>query len=134
MCRNPLAVSSIELIPAAADSAARRGRTNVAIAKDLGDVTLTVRIGFGLKFQYAHDSDEEEARRAALSEKLAEFNSSDGIQALEQSLVAQVMKALDYTEESVAAEIERRDSQRKASRAEEDAGRAARQRRRVIGR
>ena len=103
----------------------------MAVVKDLGDVTLTVRIGLGLKFQYAHDSDEEEARRAGLSDQLTEFNKSEGIKALEQSLIAQVMETLGYTEEAVAAAIEERDGKRTASRAEEDAGRAARHRRRV---
>lgn len=100
--------------------------------RDLGDVTVTCHIAFGMRFESDHGVGSE--HRHKLIEKMSELKEEDRIIQLEGELLEMLIERLGYTEEGIQAQLEARSAERTEAREAEERGRKERTQRRIRGR
>ena len=97
----------------------------MSITKDCGDMTVSVVIRTGVKFQAVAAEDDETLFRTAIDEKIADF-----IPQLEKTILEQICDHIGFDAETVEAKVKARDDKNAADRQAEEEGRADKQARR----
>lgn len=97
---------------------------------DCGDLTLSVNLSIGIRFQKAVRSEDDIDNRKRLSVRLDQFKGLQNTDDLEQHLLDALVEHMGFTPESIKEKIEKREADRQAAIDAEVEGRKKKQQRR----